>query len=67
MNSTDNLECTIEEIMFNINKAVRNSLSKFYSNKALFEDTSFSVLNLPIVKKVIYGYEDIINNNSPDM
>ena len=58
----DSPNTDIDIIINNITSSLRNELSNLeqkniLKNKKLIEETNLAILNLPIVQKVIYGYE----------
>jgi hypothetical protein len=62
MTSPAKFDENMNEIITDVNAVITAGFKKLMHNYNLFEDTSLSVLNLPIVKKVIYGYEENCNS-----
>jgi hypothetical protein len=48
----------IESIIENVGSIIKNKISNRELIKKELEDTNISILNLPIVKKIIYAYEE---------
>ena len=57
----------INKMLADINKIISTEFNQLMDKHELFESTSMAVLNLPIVKQVIYKYEkELKEQASPD-
>ena len=55
----------IDSIIDNVGEIIKNKISKSEIIKKDLDETNISILNLPIVRKIIYAYEEeIIENNA---
>ena len=59
-NILSNLE--IESIIENVTNIIKNKITKQVVIKNELEETNISIINLPIVKSIIYKYEEELKN-----
>ena len=63
--TNDEIDSSIQNISHSIRKEIENLNETFTAKHNIInEETNKAILNLPIVKKIIWGYEDALRNKN---